>query len=292
MISPEIRHLKAFVAVAEDLHFSRAAVRLNIVQPALSMQIRTLEDMLGVRLFNRTRRDVSLTEPGRLFLEEAKRVLGQLDRAVDVVRRAGRGEAGRLAIGYSAATAYSGLLSRVVGAFHKQYPDVVLTIREMHPALQREALRQGDLDVGFVVSDVNSQAAEFESHVVETWAVSAVLAETHPLCALSVVPVERLRHEPFISYEALGEDLAVDAFRSVFGFRPDIAHYAENPIMLLSLVSAGFGYSIVPASLQNAGIPGAKFIAVDRLLPELLAVSLSREGHVSQVLKRFLEMLV
>lgn len=131
------------------------------------MQIRGLEGLLGVRLLERTRRSVSVTEPGRLFLEEARRILRALDQAIDLAQRAERGEAGRLTVGYSVATAYSGLLSRLLGAFHRSTPDVALKTRELHPAVQREALLAGERDIGFVVRDAASQNPEFHSRIVE-----------------------------------------------------------------------------------------------------------------------------
>jgi DNA-binding transcriptional LysR family regulator len=291
VISPEIRHLRAFVAVAEELHFGRAARRLNIVQPALSMQIRSLEEMLGVRLLHRTKRVVALTEPGRLFLVEVRRVLGQLDRAVDLVQRAGRGAAGRIVIGYSAATAHSGLLSRVVGIFHRETPEVELVVRELHPALQREALLAGELDIGFVVSDAASDIPEFDRRTIENWAVSLALPEAHRLARRDTVPLDELRGEPFISYSALGEDLGVDAFRRAAGFAPNVSHYADNPVMLLSLVGAGVGFAAVPAAMQNTAIPGVVFPKVDRKFPDLPVIALFSASNQNAVLARFVAIL-
>jgi DNA-binding transcriptional LysR family regulator len=289
MISPEVRHLRAFVTVAEELHFSRAAARLNIVQPALSMQIRGLEEMLGVQLLHRTRRMVALTEPGRLFLEEARRILRHLDQAIDLAQRAGRGEAGQLAIGYSAATVHSGLLSRLVGSFHRSAPDVTLTIRELHPAVQREALLAGELDVGFVVSDAASNMPEFARRIVERWKMVLALPAGHPLAGQGAVALDRLRDEPFISNEALGEDLGVEAFRIAAGFAPKVAHYAENPVMILALVAAGLGIATVPAVLEHSAPPGITFVGADLPFPELPIVALSRVGNPNAALLRFLK---
>jgi len=289
MITPEIRHLRAFVTVAEELHFGRAAARLNIVQPALSMQIRGLEEILGVQLLHRTRRVVALSEPGRLFLEEARRVLRHLDQAVDLAQRAGRGEAGRLAIGYSAATAHSGLLSRLVRAFHQSTPEVVLTIRELHPALQREALLTGELDVGFVVSDVASDSPEFGRRVVERWDMVLALPADHAFAHRDIIQLAALRDEPFISYEALGEDLGIDAFRAAAGYSPRVAHYAENPVMLLTLVAAGLGIATVPATLQHIAPPGIAFVDGDQPFPKLPIVALFRQANDNAALRRFID---
>ncbi|SNB74546.1 transcriptional regulator, LysR family [Arboricoccus pini] len=286
---PEIRHLRAFAAVAEELHFGRAAVRLNIVQPALSMQIRQLEEMLGVRLLDRTRRSVAVTEPGQLFLEEARRILRALDQAIDLAQRAGRGEAGRLAIGYSAATAYSGLLSRLLSAFHAALPEITLDVRELHPAMQREALLTRELDIGFVVANAESRKPAFDSLVVERWRMALALPTGHPLAKRAVVPFDLLREEPFITYEALGEDLGVDAFREAAGFAPMVRHHAQSPIMLLSLVGAGLGIATVPTILQSAAPPGVTFLQGDRAFPELPIAALFRRHNGNAALRRFVE---
>lgn len=287
MIYPELRHIRAFVTVAEELHFGRAARRLNIVQPALSVQIRNLEDMLGVQLLHRTRRSVALTEPGRLFLEEARRILGQVNRAVDVAQRAGRGEAGRLVVGYSAATAYSGLLSRTIGAFHQTAPAVVLSVREMHPALQRDALLAGELDIGFVVADAGSRSPDFESCIAERWAMAVALPSGHRLAGAVAVPLDALGEDLFVTYAANGEDLGVDAFHAAAGYAPTVGFHADNPVMLLSLVAAGLGFAVVPAVMQNAAIPGVVFRPAAQRMAELTVVALSRTGDHSPVLTRF-----
>ena len=291
MITPEIRHLRAFIAVAEELHFGRGAARLNIVQPALSMQIRALEEILGVQLLRRTRRMVALTEPGRLFLDEARRILRQLESAVDLIQRAGRGEAGRLVIGYSAATAHSGLLSRVIGAFHRSAPAVKLDIRELHPALQREALLAGDLDVGFVVSDAASRSPEFDSHVVEMWEMMLALPRDHLLAGQAVVPLASLGEEPYVSYEAMGEDLGVDAFREAAGFPPLIAHRAANPVMMLSLVGAGLGMAVVPAAMRNGAPSDVAFAAADPPFATLPVVALFRRDNLNAAVVRLRELI-
>lgn len=283
--------MRAFVAVADELHFRRAALRLNIVQPAVSAQIRALEEIVGVQLLHRNKRSVALTEPGRLFLAEVKRVLGQLDRAVDTAQRAGRGEAGTLVIGYSAATAHSGLLSRLVGTFHRALPAVALTVREMHPAVQRQALKNGELDVGLVVSDAETQGAEFVSRIVERWSLCLVLPADHALARLTRVPLDELRDEPFVSYAAHGEDLGVDAFRAAAGFAPNVVHFAQNPMMLLSLVGAGLGFATVPSSMRNIALPGVTFAQSDRAFPELPIAAVALATNAKPTLARFLELL-
>src|SRR5262245_19269778 len=144
----ELRHLRYFLAVAEELHFGRAAARMHIVQPALSRQIRNLEDEIEVRLFERDRRRVVLTEAGGVFLDDVKRLLEQLESAVDAARRATRGERGTLRIAYVPAVAFT-WLPEIVRAFRQRLPDVDVRLQETHPARQVQALLSGRVDVGF-----------------------------------------------------------------------------------------------------------------------------------------------
>src|SRR5512132_1230001 len=145
----ELRHLRYFLAVAEELHFGRAAARVRIAQPPLSQQIRQLEQELGITLFNRTKRRVELTPAGRAFLEHARQILAETERAKRVAQRAGRGEIGRLAIGF-VASADLDLLPRVLRVWRARFPDVDVELHALLTAAQAEALRHGRVDVGFV----------------------------------------------------------------------------------------------------------------------------------------------
>src|SRR3954469_23480472 len=145
----ELRHLRYFVAVAEELHFGRAAARLNMAQPPLSQQIRMLEAELGAALFLRTSRTVRLTPEGRFFLEHAQTVLAHASKAVQVMQASGRGEAGRISIGFVASAVYA-IVPSVLREFHRERPAVELRCFEMHPLRQVEALKQREIDVGFM----------------------------------------------------------------------------------------------------------------------------------------------
>src|SRR5215470_3343253 len=145
----ELRHLRYFVAVAEELHFGRAAIRLHMAQPPLSQQIRQLEQEIGVTLLNRTKRRVELTPAGRAFLEEARRTLAQAERSVRTAQRASRGETGFLAIGF-VPTADLDVLPRVLRAWRRRCPDVEVELSALSPAQQVEALREGRIQVGIL----------------------------------------------------------------------------------------------------------------------------------------------
>src|SRR5215471_3790909 len=162
----ELRHLRYFVAVAEELHFGRAAARVHIAQPALSRQIRSLEDEMKLRLFERDRRRVSLTAAGVVFLDEVKGLMEQLERAVESARRAARGERGTLRIAYVPAVAYAGL-PEIVRAFRQRVPDVEVRLQETHPARQIEALLAGRIDVGFARGPIQEPSLIVETVMEE-----------------------------------------------------------------------------------------------------------------------------
>ncbi len=174
----ELRHLRYFVAVAEELHFGRAAQRLQMAQPPLSQQIRQLEQELGVELLYRTKRTVRLTEAGLAFLHQARQILVQSEQAIEVAQRASRGEVGRLAIGFVGSATYS-LLPTAVRSFRHQFPDVRLMLHEMTTSEQIEALHDDRIQVGFIRPPISDDKLSVETVLQESFV--AVLPEAHPL---------------------------------------------------------------------------------------------------------------
>jgi DNA-binding transcriptional LysR family regulator len=180
----ELRHLRSFLAVVEELHFSRAAARLHISQPPLSQQIRRLEDELGARLFRRTKRRVELTPAGQTFLIEARQTLAQAERAVRAAQRAERGELGELVVGYVPSATY-GPLPDVIRMFRKRFPDVDLRLQNLRSVQQRQALVDRQIDVGFVRPQVADPHLSYEA----IWRESVVVAlpGNHPLTRRTIV---------------------------------------------------------------------------------------------------------
>ena len=253
----ELRHLRYFVAVAEELHFGRAALRLRIAQPALSQQVRALERELGVELLARTKRRVALTEPGRLFLPEARRTLAQAAAAADVARRAAAGQVGRLRIGYVDAALW-GVLPAVLGAYRERHPGVRLTLMERLPTQQVAALRQGDLDVG--IGPPPRGAAELETAPVSEERVVVALPAAHPLAAHEAIDLRALADEPWVLVPARMpsrlRELVTTACAAA-GFTPRVAQEAKQLDALVALVSAGLGVTFVPHAagrLPRAGV--------------------------------------
>jgi DNA-binding transcriptional LysR family regulator len=253
----ELRHLTYFIAVAEELHFGRAATRLFIAQPPLSQQIQRLEKELGVTLFLRTKRHVELTEAGRIFLEEARRTVAQAERTVAAAQRAQRGEVGRLAIGFVGSATYS-VLPGVLRRFRQRYAEVELSLQELTTAQQVEAIRAHHLDVGFVRPPLYDPDLATLTLLVEEFVLA--LPQTHRLAGKTAVSLSAMAEEPFILYPRhLGPGLydpVVSACQQA-GFSPHVVQEATQMHTILSLVAIGLGVALVPACVQTLQWQGA-----------------------------------
>jgi DNA-binding transcriptional LysR family regulator len=249
----ELRHLRYFVTVAETLHFGRAAERLHIAQPALSIQIRALERQLGGELFARGTRRVALTEAGRLFLREARRTLAQAEHAVEVAQEALSGELGCLNIGYSGSAAYSGVLRRHVQAFRRRHPRVEISLQELDPLRQLAALQQRTLRVGFLTTLALPVPQDVEVFTLARWSMCVALADAHPLAGRAALSADDLLDEAFISYAGEDEPGARDVMHALLGHVPARSYGAANLMMVLTLAGAGLGVALLPASLAGLG---------------------------------------
>lgn len=242
----ELRLIRYFIAVAEELHFGRAAERLRIAQPALSIQIKGLESSLGGKLFHREKRKVTLTDAGKLFLDEARATLAQAEKAEAMARLAMRGGIGKLEIGYSDEAAYSGILGDVLQRLKKECPAIFVSVHEMNPATQVMALKQRDIHAGFMTTLPVSLPDNFSSIPLQSWPLCAVLPAGHRLAARERVAVEDLRGEPFIVYAGSADD-GTSLPRLVLGERPIIAHATNNALMATALVGACQGVALLPS---------------------------------------------
>ena len=246
----ELRHLRYFVAVAEELHFGRAADRLHISQPPLSHQIQNLERELGVELLHRTKRTVRLTAVGQLFLEEARHVLREAEHAVEVAQKASRGEIGRLSVGFGP-TPESGFLRKVLALFLARHPDVRLDLRSLYTQEQVEALANRRIQVALPLLPIPSRGLVVER--IGTEPVVVALPYGHPLAMRHRVAVSSLQNESFILISrAIGGfyDLVVGACRQA-GFTPRITHEASHVYTVLGFVAAGLGVTLVPNSVAT-----------------------------------------
>jgi DNA-binding transcriptional LysR family regulator len=255
----ELRHLRYFLAVAEALHFSRAAQRLGIAQPPLSQQIKRLEQLLGHPLFERTTRGVKLTLAGQLLSERARSTLEKVDDDLAQVRRLGRGEEGTLTVGFSGSVMFTNLPA-VIGTYRQRYPKVELRLREFVTSAQIAALLDGTLDLGFMRDGDPTEGIEMTTLLKEQYV--AVLPETHILARKRQLRVNDLRKEMFILFARRMGPLAYDrtvACCETDGFRPNIVQDAPQWPTLVRLVAAGLGVSLAPACVATVTIPGAVY---------------------------------
>lgn len=255
----ELRHLRYFVTVAEELHFSRAALRLHIGQPPLSQQIQALEAELGCLLFERTKRNVRLTEAGRIFLLEARRILALSEQAVEMARRAQRGEIGELRIGFTSLTPLTELFSHVINAYRERYPNVSVKLREMSTLKQIDAIERRELDMGFIRTPEVAIPSEVKLTPLRDDPLMLVLPNGHPLADRPVVSVPDLEGVPFVMYsESAGTGIHPRFVRLCrqHGFVPTIAQEAREAATIIGLVAAGFGISLLPTSFRSIQLRG------------------------------------
>jgi DNA-binding transcriptional LysR family regulator len=255
----ELRHLRYFVAVAEELHFRRAAERLHMSQPPLSEQIRHLEAELGVKLLERSRRGVEMTAAGEAFLRQASTILESVERAVDQTRRVARGEVGQVSVGF-VPSAMDGSLPDILRVHRARYPEVELELREMSTSHQVEALRAGRIDTGFIRPPVEHRGLEVE--VIQREAVAAVLPAGHRLARQQAVRPADLAGETLIVIaRAEAPGLHLTLTESIVPIaRPSAVKEVTRAQTALGLVVAGLGVSLLPASVASSHRDGLTFV--------------------------------
>jgi len=283
----ELRQLRYFVAVAEELHFRRAAERLHISQPPLSQQIRALEEELGFALLVRTRRRVELTPAGAAFLRDARAILGELDGAVAGARRIDAGLTGRLRINFVGSALFS-TVPGTVERFRRSRPGVALELRERATADQLRAVRAGVADVGLVRPPIEDDDSLRVETVLRERTVAALPA-AHPLAALGRVPLRRLADEPLVLFprdQAPGfHDLLIGALADT-GAGPRVIQYAPEMLTIIGLVAAGTGVSLVPASVSRLALDGVAYRPVTGA-PRSELVAITRAGDDSALVRAF-----
>lgn len=286
----DVRQIRYFLAVAEELHFAKAADRLGVAQSRLSTQIQRLEQDLGVMLLNRNKRKpVSLTDAGHLFHAEAAAALRHIERADQVGRLAARGLAGVIRVGYVASGVSSGLLSMMLSEFRKSHEMVRLEVMPMETPRQLEALSDGQIDVG-IVRPRRLYPAGVITKVVQTERLLAAMTESHPLARQGAVSARALADQSFIVPQFAEEEgfgSALSALGKAGGFTPHLEYCVQDFITAICLASAGYGVAIVPESMRNFSQPGViyKQIADFRLSVDLALAYRHRE--VSPAVRAF-----
>jgi DNA-binding transcriptional LysR family regulator len=247
-----LRALRSFVVLAEELHFGAAAERLHMTQPPLSQQIRQLEAALATELFSRTTRSVQLTVAGKVLLERARRLLADCDAMADEVKRAARGEVGRLVLGFPYTAAYR-LLPRAIALYKQRYPDVELDLRDKLSNDLLADLRSRRLDVALVRANAAMLGNDLECTLAAREEMVLAVPRSHALAQLEVVPIARLEGVPFIGFAGQGSRYFRESLENIFAagrIRPHITQESVLPTVL-ALVEAGLGVALVPASVTR-----------------------------------------
>ncbi|WP_027013806.1 LysR family transcriptional regulator [Comamonas composti] len=258
----ELRQLRYFLVLAEELHFSRAAQRLAISQPPLSVAIRQLEDELGAQLFERSSKEVRLTAAGAHLREQAQSIMDQTQRVKQDMRAMGQGLRGRIRLGFVGSSVYRGL-PEALKSFAVEHPLVRIDMLELNSAEQALALQQGRLDLGLL--HATRAPAGLQAHTLVIEPFLACLPAEHALAGQDRLQVAQLAHERLVLFS---REVSPDYHEQIWqichsaGFAPDLRHEVRHWLSVLSLVSLGQGVSLVPACLQRVNFPGLVFIPI------------------------------
>ncbi|MCA6111282.1 LysR family transcriptional regulator [Bradyrhizobium cenepequi] len=288
----ELRHLRYFVAVAEELHFTRAAERLGMKQPPLSLQIRQLETELGTRLFRRLTRGIELTETGMLLLDDARRILDQVERTKASVLSRARGESGGIHVGFAGATYFQPLVPGIIRAYRERYPGVLLSPQQSNTPQLVSELRTGEIDTAFIRPPISDSEELAILPLIEE-PMLIVLPAVHSLANRDAVPVAALAQETLILFpRAIGPGLhdAIIAACQRAGFSPNLGQEAPQIPSIVYMVAAGFGVSIVPQSTDRIRAEGVRYLPIKGDGPVApISLAYRRDDH-SPAVRNFVEL--
>jgi DNA-binding transcriptional LysR family regulator len=291
----ELRHLRYFIAVAEEKHITRAAERLGMQQPPLSQQIRALERELDVQLFRRKPRGVELTDAGSALLADARAILSHIDRAFATTKRTARGEQGAISVGFTSSAPFHPFVPRTIRAYRESFPLVSLTLEESGTTELVDHLRNERIDAAFIRTTIANQEGLVVIPLLQEAMVLA-LPHAHILArrasANKALPLKALADETFIVYRRHNGPGLYDAILSACnaaGFSPRVGQEAPRIVSTLNLVAAGLGISLVPESLQRMRMDGVVFRRVSGAAqPKAPLYLASRRGETSTSVQRFL----
>jgi DNA-binding transcriptional LysR family regulator len=289
----ELRHLRYFIAVADELSFSRAAARLQMAQPPLSQQIQALEAELGVKLFDRTKRPLQITLAGQALLEDARATLLQLEQAVHKTQRIHQGELGYLTVGFTSSIA-NGILPNILRTFRQKYPEVKLILREENCRFQIQGLRDRQTDIIFIYQNFEAdRAPDLEGISLLQEPLVVVLPQNHPLAKQAKIALIDLAGEDFVMplYQvAAGLSEQIYYHCAQAGFVPQVAQEAIFMVTILGLVAGEIGISILPSNVENLRRQGVVYRPIEGqpAINELTAMW--RRNDSSIILQQFLSM--
>lgn len=290
----EFRQLRYFLAVAEELSFTRAAQRLHISQPPLSQQIQALEQNLGVRLFDRDKRNVALTEPGRVLYEQARQILAKAEEARSQVTQAAAGFSGQLRLAYTVSVSFHPALPQSLLRFGGHAPKVRVQLHEMYTEPQFAALLAGQIDVGFVRDEPQHEAdaRDLQLEVIDREPLMLALPSGHPLAGRGSLQLGEVAGEGFVIQP---RELAATLYDRLVqlaakaDFHPRVCQQAQQLNGLIALVAAGMGLALVPASMQAVQLAGVSYVPLEDPDAYLLLAVASRNDNRSPVLTQFLD---
>ena len=286
-----LRHIRYFVAVAEELHFRRAAEKLGVAQPALSRAILYLEKELSVKLFNRTNRSVEITDAGAAFLQGCRSVLNSVEHAVENARLVDKGQAGSVRIGYTD-MAIAGVLPSLLKTFQEHQPGIVLQPLHDVTITQLHKLDEDELDIGFVTGPINRSG--YEQKLIQSERFVCVAYENHPLAKREVIKLEELAQENFVH----GSSKDWEQFNSYLlplcrrvGFVPKIVQEAFNTAGILGLVACGMGITILTESVRSSIAPNLMVIPIDDVFEQLQTVAIWKSDAMDGSKRHFINYL-
>lgn len=277
----ELRHLRYFIAVAEELHFGRAAQRLNISQPPLSQQIQQLEQAIGAQLFLRTNRSVQLTAAGAQFLPDARAILQQVEQASERAARLHRGEEGELRIGFTSSAPFIGLVSDALYHFRQCWPAVHIRMQEINTRQQLAPLHEGRLDLGIMRN--TPLPADLRHQLLLREPLCAVVHWAHPLADAEQISIRALAREPFVFFDPQGGTALYSEILALlhrYQIQPYITQEVGEAMTILGLVATGLGVSILPASFRHARLSDVVWLPLqeaDALSEVWMVWSVTRE---------------
>lgn len=285
----ELRHLRYFSVLAEELHFGRAARRLSISQPPLSVAIRQLEESVGARLFERNSKEVRLTHAGEALRISARRLLLQAEEAALEARDVAAGSAGRLRIGFVGAMLYRGL-PQALRAFQARHPAVRVTLAELNSGVQIAELLHDRLDLGFV--HTSRMPPELQHRLLLSEPFVCCLPSGHALARKRVLAPADLRSQPFVLFSREASPDYHERILSICadaGFLPEVRHEVRHWLAVVSLVSQGMGVALVPQAMRHSALRGAVFRPLDRAVAQSEAYGVWRSGPPNVLVERLLQ---
>ena len=286
----DLRQLRYFVMLADELHFRRAAERLNITQAPLSVAIQNLERELGGQLFHRTQRRVALTDVGHAFRSHALALLGRLDSGLEDIREMVSGHSGKLRIGFTGASSLLPFFARMICEFRTRYPKVEVTLRDMSSTAQLAALEQREIDVGIIRSHGPHPRSDLSFTGLMRDPLVVAMRDDGPLAERATLSIADLRDQPLIFYPAksgIGLYEHVVQLCARHGFAPRVVQEAQEPATIVGLAASGLGVAIVPSELQCIAVARLVFrqLADEEAMTDLLLAT--RAGDGNQIIARF-----